>query len=117
MKALACGLCTDIRALAPTDGVWTSCRCGNVAAAWEDGSAGTARFRARDRAAAFVIGFNNHFLVPSLGGKVTTHELRRKLHDAATSAPNHVFDKERAGCWAVVFRVGETNDVRWDDGA
>lgn len=116
MKALACGLCADIRALHPANGKWTSCRCGNVEATWEDGAQGRAVFRALEREAAFCIGFNNQFLGPSLEGLVTTHELRRKLHDAATSAPNHVFDKERAGCWAVVFRVGETNDVRWDDG-
>jgi hypothetical protein len=40
------------------------------------------------------------------------------VHEQATDAPGYVFDKSRAGCWAVVVRVGITDDAAWaaDDG-
>lgn len=39
----------------------------------------------------------------------------RAAHDAATKAPNYVFDKSRANCWAVVVQMGTTSDVRWSE--
>lgn len=117
MKAIACGECADIRALPNTPPLQehVSCRCGNVEAWWVNPSAGTVKVRARVRASAFILGLNNQLLVPALRGELGMHEDFRRAHDEATDAPNHVFDKSRCGCWAVIFAVGRTNDVSWAD--
>lgn len=113
MKALLCGACGDIQALRSE---WRTCECGNTSAHWTDPDAGLAEFRGRDRTLCFLLGLNNQLLIPALLGELGIWEDFRAAHDQATNAPRHVFDKSRAGCWAVVVRVGQTNDVSWADG-
>lgn len=113
VKALLCTVCMDVRGLPNSGDVkrWVECDCGNARARWRDALVGTVEVDASSREDVRVLGLNNHYLLPAVAAR--THEQRRELHDAATDAPNHIFDKSRAACWAVVFRVGETTDVSW----
>ncbi len=113
VKALVCGRCGDIQALQEE---WRECKCGQTAARWTDPQRGLAEFRVPADGVmnqCFVLGLNNHLLVPAMEGRLGMFQDFRHYHELATDAPNHVFDKSRAGCWAVVFRVGTTNDVTW----
>lgn len=117
MKALACGSCGDIQALQVW---WRSCRCGNTSARWADPDRGTAVFSETRtdgtpvrKAACYGLGLNNHLLGPALRGELAMHQDFRAAHARATDAPGYVFDASRCGCWAVVFKVGATNDVSW----
>lgn len=114
MKALLCGACGDIQAL-QTD--WRSCRCGNTKARWTDPTLGLAEFDGLDRSKCYLLGLNNQLLVPAMLGDLGVWEEFRAAHDRATNAPHHVFDKSRAGCWAVVVKVGRTSDVKWVEDA
>lgn len=106
-----CGSCGDFRALSPDRGEWVTCRCGNLSGHWVDGERGIAEFKARDRPKAFVLGLNNHLLMPALRGQLGMFQDFREAHERATDAPNHVFDKSRCGCWAVIFAIGRTSDT------
>ena len=110
MKALLCAGCADIQAL---DRDWRTCKCGNTSARWTNAFTGTAEFKARDKALAYLLGLNNRVLGPALNGKLGMWEDFRDAHAAATDAPHHVFDASRANCWAVVAKVGTTSDVKW----
>jgi hypothetical protein len=118
MKALLCGLCFDIRALDPNS-QWVVCRCGNMAARWEDPLSGKVLVRAKNKDRARMLGLNNRFLEP--GALVEAHEADcsfwKNLHSAATNAPGFLFDQKFRGCWAAIYSVGETGDTRWDPGA
>jgi hypothetical protein len=115
VKALLCGACGDIQALQVD---WRTCACGNTSARWIDPRRGTAEFRAINRRDAFLLGLNNQLLLPAMRGELGIWEDYREVHEQATDAPGYVFDKSRAGCWAVVVRVGITDDAAWaaDDG-
>jgi hypothetical protein len=112
MKALVCGSCGDIQALQEE---WRICKCGNVAARWTDPQAGRAEVHAEDRSRAFILGLNNRLLIPALRGELGMFQDFRKHHDLATVAPGYVFDKSMADCWAVLIRVGASNDVVFTD--
>jgi hypothetical protein len=123
MKAIICGECLDIRGLNPF-GAFVSCRCGNVTARWDDPHAGTVLIKADDRSKARILGMNNHFLLKAVDGIIGKDILEaggdkwdafKQLHDKATDAPGYLFDKSKCACWAVVIRVGESNDVKWMD--
>jgi len=113
VKAVICAIREGVHIHTPGVGKWEICQCGQTGAKWEDPQAGRLIVACRsDRGAVRVLGLNNQYLLPA----VTTAghwEEHRQLHDAATDAPGYVFDKSRAGCWAVVFRVGSTGDTRW----
>lgn len=113
MKALVCAACGDIQALQTE---WRSCTCGNVSARWTDSHAGLAEFRAVERHSAFMLGLNNTMLLAAFDGAVDVFEKFRAVHDLATETPNHIFDKSRAACWAVITRPGRTSDVTWAEG-
>lgn len=117
MKGLACGICFDVRALPNTSPLLeiVECRCGNVQARWDEPRNGTAVYSARDVSKAFGVGFNNAFLVPALSGRLLMYADARRFHEVATKAPGYAFDRSQAGCWAVVFRPGSTNDTRFVD--
>lgn len=117
MKGIACGKCMDIRALPNIPPLFETvkCRCGNVRGRWKDPERGIAEYAAQVQSLAFGMGFNNDFLVPALRGATAMHEDARRLHDVATTAPGYVFDKVRAGCWAIVFRPGSTTDTSFVD--
>lgn len=114
MKAFLCGYCADIQAL---QSEWRTCKCGVTSAHWVDPFRGTAEFRQpappADGSHCFLLGLNNHLLAPALRGELAMFEDFRAAHERATDAPNHVFDKSRANCWAVIVRVGQTSDVTW----
>lgn len=114
MKALLCGRCGDIQALQVE---WRSCKCGQTRARWIDPKCGTAEFTVPEDGVvnqSFVLGLNNHLLVPAMEGRLGMFQDFRDAHERATYAPEHVFDKSRAACWAVVIRVGATRDVSWE---
>lgn len=115
MKGLACATCMDLRALPQGDLLPVSCRCGSVTAWWIDGSRGIARFHARDRSTAFGMGLNNTYLVGALTQPETSrpNDEWRKLHDDACECPGYLFDKTNRGCWALIFRPGQSNDTAW----
>lgn len=116
-------MCLDIRALDPSC-AWTTCRCGNAQARWEDPHRGTVKVRAADRLSVRILGVNNLFFVQGVEGLPTemitqaggTSAAWRALHDKATSAPGYIFDKGHRGCWACIFKVGDTSDVSWEEG-
>jgi len=110
MKALVCGRCADIRALQED---WVTCECGNLSGRWTNSFTGTAEFKARDKSYGYILGLNNRVLGPAIQGHLGMYQDFRLAHDEATKAPNHVFDQSRANCWAVVFKIGTTNDTKW----
>jgi hypothetical protein len=123
MKCLLCARCVDIRALDP-HGRWTTCRCGACSARWEDPDRGTVRVKADSQGAPRILGLNNTFL---LGGMLSnqhddscemggSNAAWRKRHDEATHAPGYVFDKAFRACWAAILRVGDTADIKWEEG-
>lgn len=122
MKALVCGACADIRALPSLETLhssltdWVRCRCGNCEGRWVDPHRGTATFRAAERDKVFVLGLNNDYFIPAIGGRLKMFEDMRAAHERPTRAPDHVFDASRAACWAVVFTIGASSDTSWTDG-
>jgi hypothetical protein len=65
----------------------------------------------------FGLGLNNQLLLRAITADGQMWQDYRDWHELATDAPGYVFDKAKAGCWAVVFRVGSTSDTRWADEA
>ena len=112
MKALVCGRCGDIHALQDE---WRTCKCGAIRAHWVDGERGIAEFDAPAhlRRYGFLLGLHNGVLIPALRGELGMFSDFRAAAEAATDAPNSVFDKGRGNAWAVVVRVGATGDVSW----
>jgi hypothetical protein len=112
VKAIICGAhgALHIRSLTPA---WESCECGNVVARWEDAVAGTMAAAARQPHLVRGLGLNNSLLTSALTSRGQMWEEYRNWHEVATSAPGYIFDKSRAACWAVVFRIGTTSDSRW----
>lgn len=92
---------------------WTPCLCGNVKARWLDPHRGTVAVAARNRDSVRLLGLSNRLLMPALQTHGQSWEDFRGWHDGATVAPDHVFDRSRANCWAVVARIGSTSDTRW----
>ena len=111
MKAIVCYFSGSIHINSFTE-KWTACQCGNVKAKWLDPNLGTVAIAARDKDSVRLLGLNNQYLIPAikLGGMWEDY---RKMHDDATNAPNYIFDKSMASCWAVVIKIGRSNDVRW----
>ena len=109
MKALFCLRCGDVRGLQEN---WVFCKCRQASARWTDPHAGKAEVRATDRGAVFMLGLNNQMISHAAYGP---HEDKdwRDFHDQATTAPGYLFDKSHRGCWAVLFCIGETGDVKW----
>lgn len=116
MKLLLCGSCNDIRGLDPT-GAATFCRCGNIEARWEDPHRGTVRVKAhKDRDSVRFIGLNNSFIRLVYDAPRHDHQHHKESHNLACDmAQGYLFHKEKRNCWAVVTRVGESNDIRWED--
>ena len=122
MKAIFCGHCGDVRAL--IDGETVTCRCGNVSGRWEVAALGLARVRAKNRELARVIGIDNRFLYFTFEGErkegeVTLYPTNAEwyLHHQAcvNSAEGLIFHRMQRACPFAVFRVGQTNDVKWED--
>jgi hypothetical protein len=97
----------------PGSGRWQVCQCGQTAARWADPHTGQLVIAARDKSRVRGLGLSNELLLPALTGPGQAWETYRDWHDQATVAPGYVFDASRAGCWAVVYRIGTTTDTRW----
>lgn len=115
VKAIICTGHGDVHIHSFTE-EWTACLCGNVKARWEDPQAGkvvvtTRHLGARDHVR--LLGLNNRLLLPAVTAPGQMWEDFRAWHEQATDAPGYIFDKSRAACWAVVARIGSTNDTRW----
>jgi hypothetical protein len=95
---------------------WTKCPCGFVAARWTDGQRGIMQAAVKypsDKEKVRLLGLNNQLLVRALTTPGQMWEDYRAWHDLATDAPHHIFDKSRAGCWAVIALIGSTSDTSW----
>lgn len=95
---------------------WTYCQCGNTRAKWLDPQAGTMVADQRypvTRHDVRLLGLNNQLLLRAVTARGQAWEDYRGWHDLATDAPGYIFDKSRAGCWAVVALIGSTSDTRW----
>jgi hypothetical protein len=56
-----------------------------------------------------VIGLHNQFI---LGASEELDDAGwRRLHERVTTAPGYLFDATKRDCWAVLTRVGQSNDV------
>lgn len=113
MKAVICAVTGGVHIHTPGVGKWEICQCGGTGAKWEDPEAGKLIVAAGARSQVFGLGLNNQLLLPAITAHGQAWEDYRAWHDHATDAPGYVFDKSRAGCWAVVFRIGSTGDTRW----
>lgn len=114
MKGLFCGKCFTIRSLPRRDLEEVSCECGNIVAWWLDGAKGLARYHAEDRSQAYMIGWNNDYLVGVVEQQMHhTDALARQLHERATTAPGYHFDKSRKGCWSIILTPGMSSDTAW----
>lgn len=123
MKALLCLQCSDIRAPNP-DKSPVACRCGNCGVRWDDPQRGRLKVWARNKSLVRVIGLHNDFLMAAAddgGGPANPGPIRKmdeywkSVHEEVTNAPGYLFDKSKRACWACIIRVGETNDVWWED--
>lgn len=117
MKAVICTTIGSAHIHTPGTGKWEVCQCGATGAKWDDPEAGKLAVAARNRGRVAGLGLSNALLGPALTLPGQAWEDYRHWHDAATDAPGYVFDKSRAGCWAVVFRIGSTSDTRFVEGA
>ncbi len=115
VKAVICTSSGDLHIHTPGTVRWEICQCGHTGARWEDPNAGKLIVAVRsDRDKVRGLGLNNQLLLPAaVTSRGQVWETYREWHDKATDAPGYVFDKARAGCWAVVFLVGSTSDTRW----
>ena len=117
MKAVICSAIGGVHIHTPGTGKWEVCQCGATGAKWDDPEAGKLAVAARNRGAVVGLGLSNALLRPALMLPGQMWEDYRNWHDIATDAPGYVFDKAKAGCWAVVFRIGSTSDTRFVEGA
>lgn len=119
MKAVICTVSGGVHIHTPGTSGWEICQCGATGAKWEDPEAGkllvACRVPWRDK--VFGLGLNNQLLLRAIMAGGQMWEDYRDWHDIATDAPGYVFDKAKAGCWAVVFRIGSTSDTRFVEGA
>ena len=112
MKAVICTARGDVHIHTPGTARWEICQCGQTGARWENPGTGELIVACRsDQDKVRVLGLNNQMLLPAITGGSWVDF--RRWHDIAADAPGYVFDKGKAGCWAVVFRIGSTSDTRW----
>jgi len=120
-KAAICVDCLDL--VAPfrdweTDRRWRWCQCGHAGTRWVDGVKGQLEVTARNgRDAVRVLGLANNFLVPALSSVASVGPKGwQDLHDLVTlNTEGYLFHRSSRSCWAVLARVGQTNDVRFTD--
>ena len=112
MKALLCYAVGGLH-LTSFGEEWRRCECRQTAVRWEDPDRGTVVVAAMQPEYVRIMGLSNAYLLPALGPEAGGFEAMRLRHTRATEAPGYVFDAAKAACWAVIFRVGSTGDVRW----
>jgi len=90
---------------------WCADPCHHTGVRWRDGYKGLLEVTSFHGALDLrVIGLHNGFL-QSVTSIPMTHAGHRGEHERATHAPGYLFDRSKRDCWAVVVRVGESNDV------
>lgn len=114
MKAAMCTTCGQVIGPQPrtNEGAWTWCAmpCAHSAVRWRDGAKGLLEVTSlHGPDGVVVIGLHNGFIAALADGP--DDELWRRVHDLATDAPGYLFDKSKRACWAVLTRVGQSNDV------
>lgn len=115
MKALFCAKCHDLHSPNP-DGSWTFCRCEQSAMRWVDAFRGIANVKALDRSMVRVIGIDNAFLQFAFQDSRHSDTEWRDFHSLETNrAAGFLFHTSRRNCGMVIFQVGETNDVSWEE--
>lgn len=114
MKGIFCGECFSIHSL-PSE--WlkpTQCDCGNVIGWWIDPVKGIARYYAENRYTAFMIGWNNTYLIGHVeAGTHVSNVAARELHKQSTNAPGFFFDQSNRDCWSVILKPGVSSDTAW----
>lgn len=114
-KAAMCTTCGQIvgpRSRWETDREWTWCAdpCAHTAVRWRDGAKGLLEVTSlHGPQGVAVIGLHNGFIA-RLAADLDDAGWRNH-HDRVTQAPGYLFDAERRNCWAVLTRVGQSNDV------
>lgn len=97
-------------------GAPTQCKCGNMTARWLDPQRGTVRVKALDKSAVRFIGLNNSFLSQTLFAPDMTHHEWRDLHAiTCNQASGYLFHEGHRNCWAVLIKVGDSNDIAWEE--
>ena len=92
--------------------IWTWCAkpCLHTAVRWRDGHKGLLEVTSlHGPEGVVVVGLHNQFL--GALAEITSDEAWRRHHERVTDAPGYLFDKSKRACWAVVTRVGQSNDV------
>lgn len=114
MKAVICTKQLGVHIHSPGVDKWEICQCGGTGARWEDPEAGKLIIASRDGSTDRVLGLglNNQLLIRAVTQRISWPSYR-EWHEIATDASGYIFDSSKAGCWAVVFPIGTTSDVRW----
>jgi len=114
-KAAMCTTCGQIVGPRPrweSDRAWTWCAgpCAHTAVRWRDGAKGLLEVTSlHGPEGVAVIGLHNGFIAGLTRGLANSGW--RGLHEDVTDAPGYLFDKGNRDCWAVLTRVGQSNDV------
>lgn len=124
MKLAYCTQCSDFVAPYRDSGPqarWRWCVCDHMAVRWANSSRGHLEVTAmHGRDHVRIIGLSNLFLLKAVSGLPVgddPDEDWRVFHAlVAEETPDHyLFSERRRECWAVVFRVGDTGDVKFID--
>lgn len=114
-KAIMCTTCGQIVGPRPrTQEVWTWCSdpCVHSAVRWRDGAKGLLEVTSmHGPEGVVVIGLHNAFIAQLGAATALSDEQWRTTHRMVTDAPGYLFDKSKRDCWAVLTRVGQSNDV------
>lgn len=125
MKVALCVHCTDF--VTPlntwqTDRSWRWCQCQHTGVRWRDGARGLLEVTSlHGPDSVRVLGLNNMFLTIAVSDPARnaglSYEKWRELHTecARQVEPGYLFHEDKRACWALVVRVGESNDVTFID--
>lgn len=114
MKLAICSICDQVFSF-PSDGSWGNCACGNVQIRWSDAQKGLVKVKASNPDLVRIMGIHNQFLreaiadLSNLGWRAVTKDI------CENQSEGYLFDKNRRNCPVVIVRVGETDDISWED--
>lgn len=99
----------------PSNGSWVQCECGNASAHWRDPEKGLVGVSAQNQDAVRILGIHNGFLQEGYHRPLTAQGWRDLHEKYCSNSPGYVFSSEFRNCWVAMIRVGETNDVIWEE--